>query len=87
MPRPNTFLAAAIEVLRASGRPMTTREITDEALSRGLITTTGKTPDATMSASLYAAANRGGEIRRVSEPGPNRAVRGSVRWALPPASG
>lgn len=85
MPRPNTFLAAAIEVLRASGRPMTTREITDEALSQGLVQTRGKTPAATMSAALYAAARQGRVIRRMSEPGPNRAVRGSVRWTLPPS--
>lgn len=74
------FLDAAIEVLRTSSRPLTTKEIVDAALKRGLLHTNGKTPVATMSAQLYRHA--GGAIRRVAEPGRGRARRGTVRWML-----
>jgi hypothetical protein len=74
-----TFLEAAEEVLRETGRPMTAREITDVAAKRGLIKTRGKTPEATMSARLYAAP-RDASVKRVFRPGPTRASRGSVRW-------
>jgi hypothetical protein len=81
-----TFLAAAEEVLRASGRPMTAREITEIALERGFLRTRGRTPEASMSAVLYAAATDG-RIRRTFAPGRGRAARGSVRWAyVPPRS-
>ena len=47
-----TFLEAAAAVLRAAKRPLTTREITDIALQRGLLRTSGRTPEAIMSAAL-----------------------------------
>jgi hypothetical protein len=63
---------------------MTTRELTDAALSRRLITTAGKTPDASMSAALYgmihSTSNPG--LRRIHRPGEKRAIWGSVRWVL-----
>jgi hypothetical protein len=74
-----TFRDAAIEVLRGAGRPLSTREITETALRRGLIQTHGKTPHATMSARLYGAAGRG-LVEREYRRGRQRAVRGSVRW-------
>jgi HB1, ASXL, restriction endonuclease HTH domain len=79
-----TFLQAAIEVLRASERPMTTREIAQTAMDAGLIAPGGKTPERSMSAALYEEANRNpaGGIRRIAVEGDKRAVRGSVRWAL-----
>jgi hypothetical protein len=79
-----TYLEAAITVLRDSRRPMTAREITEETLRRGLLKSVGRTPEATMSAALYIYVQRDGEkqIRRVFEPGEQRAVRGSVRWEL-----
>jgi HB1, ASXL, restriction endonuclease HTH domain len=70
-----------MEVLRRAGRPLSTREITETALRRGLIETHGKTPHATMSARLYEAASRG-LIEREYRPGPQRAARGSVRWVF-----
>jgi hypothetical protein len=83
MTEKKSFLAAAQAVLQASGRPMTTQEITEEALRRGLIETVGKTPLATMRAQLYGAAQReNATIVRPSEEGETRARRGSVRWAL-----
>jgi hypothetical protein len=77
-----TYLEAAVEVLRAFRKPLTTRELTDEALRRGLINPAGKTPAATMSSALYGHLH-GAEkptILRESLPGPSRAMRGSVRW-------
>jgi hypothetical protein len=83
MTEKKSFLAAAQAVLQASGRPMTSQEITEEALGRSLIETAGKTPQKTMDAQLYTHAKRPeAPIVRVYEPGEQRARRGSVRWAL-----
>lgn len=77
----HTYLEAAIAVLESTGRAMTLREITDEALQRGFIAPAGKTPEATMSAVLYTSGQIGEtRLRRIFEPGPTRARRGSVRW-------
>src|SRR5262245_3722234 len=78
------YLSAAVASLEAIGRPLSTRELTDEALRRGLIRPTGKTPDATMGARLYVALRDDPDcpIVRISEPGATRARRGSVRWSL-----
>jgi hypothetical protein len=79
-----TFLEAAEEVLRSAKRPLSAREITDIALAAGLITTHGKTPEATMTARLYTAPSDV-PIRREFAPGRQRAVRGSVRWTYVPS--
>lgn len=77
------FLDAALLVLADADRPLTTRGLTDVAMARGLIQSRGKTPEATMAAALYLEANRPtSRIRKISQPGPQRAVRGSVRWML-----
>jgi hypothetical protein len=76
-----TFLEAAIQVLRSSRRPLTTREVTERALEAGLIDTHGKTPNATMAAVLYRALHTDGELIKIDGPGNGRAKRGSVRWA------
>jgi HB1, ASXL, restriction endonuclease HTH domain len=77
-----TYLEAAIAVLKGARRPMTTREVTEAALRRGLIRTRGKTPAASMSSVLYAyeRRDRAALIRREYRPGPTRAARDSVRW-------
>lgn len=80
-PRPSSYLAAAIAVLEQSGRPMTAREITDEAIRRGLLAPSGRTPGATMSAALYTRGETA-RVKRLSEPGEKRARRGSVRWTI-----
>ena len=49
-----TYYEAALRVLRSVQRPLTSREITDQALKRGLIAPVGKTPHATMTAELYS---------------------------------
>ena len=72
-----TYREAARRVLRDAGVSMTTAEITQAALAKKLIKPQGKTPAATMSATLYRADST---IRREDRPGAQRAVRGSVRW-------
>lgn len=79
------FLEAALAVLREAGEPLTADEITRRALAKGLIHTSGKTPEATMSARLYTLVQAEGDaapIVRLAQPGRQRAVRGSVRWTL-----
>ncbi len=72
-----TFLQAAEAVLRRAKTPLTAAQITELALTRGLLHTHGKTPEATMSAALYGAP-KDGAIQRESEAGRQRATRGSV---------
>lgn len=74
-----TFLRVAETVLRTARKPLTSAEIMEIALRRGLITTRGKTPTATMRAALYKAPSQS-PIRREFTPGVTRATRGSVRW-------
>lgn len=85
---PMTYLAAALDVLETCRRPMTAREITVEAINRGLLKPGGKTPEYTMSAALYTCTHEypAGPVVRVYEQGSGaiRARRGSVRWALKP---
>jgi hypothetical protein len=77
-----TYYEAALEVLRSAQHPLTTREVTDEAIERGLITPRGKTPHATMSAKLYAHAHNDSTFFKLEVPGSGRAKRGTVRWTL-----
>jgi HB1, ASXL, restriction endonuclease HTH domain len=77
-----TYLEAAIKVLKSSRRPLSTNEIVERAIARGLTQPTGKTPAATMSAVLYRHLGEGSQLRQIAEPGPRRAVRGTVRWTL-----
>jgi hypothetical protein len=82
--KPESYLRAALAILAKAERPMTTRELTEEALRQGLIRPTGKTPEATMSSKLYSETkgNPNTSLVRFAEEGPTRARRGSVRWAL-----
>jgi hypothetical protein len=77
-----TYYEAALQILRSTRRPLTTREITDRALKRGLITPRGKTPLATMGSMLYARVRNDAELVKLETPGKGRAQRYSVRWAL-----
>jgi hypothetical protein len=63
---------------------MTAEEIVAEALSRGLLTPSGKTPEASMTAVLYGHVRDAAEpqIQRHAEPGPKRARRNTVSWSL-----
>jgi hypothetical protein len=78
-----TYLEAAATVLKSAKRPLTTLELTEQAIERRLITPKGKTPSATMRAALYAALHDGrasGLIRQEYLPGPTRAMRNTVTW-------
>jgi hypothetical protein len=77
-----TYYEAALQVLRSAGHPMSTREITDQALARGLISPRGKTPHATMAARLYLRSQNEPELVKLEIPGNGRAKRDSVRWTL-----
>ncbi len=77
-----TYYMAALQVLRSAQRPLTTQEITDQAIKSGLITPRGKTPDATMAAVLYLCFRNDPELIKLEDPGKKRAKKGSVRWAL-----
>ena len=56
-----TVSAAAIQVLKEAGRPLHAKEITERILSRGLWSSSGKTPGATVSARLYSDIKKNGE--------------------------
>jgi hypothetical protein len=77
-----TYLEAAIQILKASRRPLTTRELTERAIARQLIAPRGKTPEATMSATLYVGLRTNNELVKIADRGPSRAKHGSVRWTL-----
>ncbi len=79
-----TYLHAAIAVLKRSRRPMTVREITEAAIRTRLIQPNGKTPAATMNATLYLHArdSKVPLVRREFTAGRTRAARDSVRWSL-----
>jgi len=53
-----SFIDAGYEILKRTGKSLTAEEITTIALDQGLISTTGKTPSATMSAQLYMDIRR-----------------------------
>jgi hypothetical protein len=78
-----TFLEAALVVLKEAREPLTSDAIVRRALDRGLLSTAGKTPEASMSAARYGNVNSDApRVRWVAKPGRQRAVRGSVRWTL-----
>jgi len=56
-----TFAEAAYQILKQAGEPLTANEITSIALERGMISTVGKTPSATMSSQLYVDVTRKGD--------------------------
>lgn len=84
MPPAETYLSAALRVLKDAGRPLTAREIVDAARTAGLLPGRGKTPEQTMLARLYVTVrdDPNSPVVRLYEPGPNRARRNSVRWTL-----
>jgi hypothetical protein len=80
-----TFLDAAIAVLSKADRPLTAEEIVRLALEQRLLTSSGRTPEATMSAALYVEARlEKARVHKVAEPGRVRAQRGSVSWIIAP---
>jgi HB1, ASXL, restriction endonuclease HTH domain len=78
------YVEAAIAALRSARRPLTTTELTELAITKGLIKPASKTPVATMRAALYCHLVAVAEtpIQKEFEAGRTRARRGSVRWTL-----
>lgn len=64
--RPLTMKQAAVTLLNERGGPMRAKDITDLALSKGMIRATGKTPGATMQAQLSVAAKNGDTFIRTA---------------------
>jgi len=52
---------AAIEVLRGAGKPLHTKDIAEQIIAAGLWRSAGKTPEATVSASLYSNIKKNGD--------------------------
>jgi hypothetical protein len=77
-----TYFEAALLVLKASNRPLSTAEILDRIERRKLISVTGQTPVATLAATLYRHLGKHPELLCERIAGPQRAVRGSVRWTV-----
>jgi len=78
------YVSAALAVLGSFEQPLTAKEITTEAIDRGLLESKGRTPHVTMSARLYVFTRQhpDGPIVRLYAGGEPRARRGSVRWML-----
>jgi HB1, ASXL, restriction endonuclease HTH domain len=81
-----TYLEAALGVLKASQRPLTTPEILARILKEHLVSPKGKTPAATLSAALYRELGKHAELQRDAKFGHQRALRGSVTWSVGPVN-
>jgi hypothetical protein len=79
-----SFLDAAVAVLKAARGPLSTKEILARAEQRGLIATSGKTPERTLSSALYVDVLKNADSRftRLAQHGKRRAIRNSVKWTL-----
>jgi hypothetical protein len=77
-----TFYEAALQILKSSRKSLTSKEITERALERGLIVTRGKTPVATMTAELYKHLGTDPQLVKTEDRGPTRAKHGTVGWTL-----
>jgi HB1, ASXL, restriction endonuclease HTH domain len=78
-----TYFEAAVAILRRAGRPLTAREIAAAAIKQGLIVPKGRTPEQTMSATLYTRAAKSDPLLvKLETRGHSRAQRGSVRWSV-----
>jgi hypothetical protein len=77
-----TFWQATEYVLRKAHQPIPAGEILRRAMDAGFITTMGKTPLRTLTATLYLRSKADPRLERVFEPGPTRARRGTVRWQI-----
>jgi hypothetical protein len=77
-----TYYEAALQILSSARHPLSTREITDRAIERGLVAPRGATPQATMAAELYRRLGSDSRLVKIGTPDEGRAKPGSVRWAL-----
>jgi len=77
-----TFVNAAYALLKESGKPRHYRWLAEEGIQRGLISTEGKTPEATMYASIFGEINSeipGKKISRFTKTG--RGMFGLAEWS------
>ncbi len=70
-----SFPNAAYEILKQTNEALSSVELVDIVLAKGLVKTKGKTPDATMGASLYLECQRRGNKSRFIKVGKDK-------WAL-----
>lgn len=75
-----TYFQAALQVLKQSREPLTAGEILERTVGHGLVTPTGKTPEASLRATLYRHLGTHPELVRVAQPG-RRAQRATVKWS------
>ncbi len=66
-----SFLDSAYILLKETDHPMSQQELTDHALSRGLLITQGATPEQTMGALIYMDIKKKGLSSRFIKIGPN----------------
>jgi hypothetical protein len=82
-----SFMDAARQVIEAEGRPLTTKELYDAIMARGLVTVQGKTPYKTLVAQLYKQANAPNpKLIRIADMVRVRAKQGGVRWGIGPTT-
>jgi hypothetical protein len=77
-----TYYEAALQILRSARHPLTTQEITDLAITKGLVAPTGKTPHRSMARELYLRVRNDPQLVKLGDPVNVRAKPGSVRWTL-----
>jgi hypothetical protein len=77
-----SYIEAALQILKASRRPLTTREITERALERGLVIPQGRTPHATMRAALYGRLGTDARLVKTESRTPDHPKQGAVYWTL-----
>lgn len=83
MTKSMSFIDAAYQLLKESGEPRHYCWLTEEAIRRGLIATKGKTPEATMYASLFteiSSAKPGKRLSRFVRTG--RGMFGLAEWQV-----
>lgn len=73
------YLEAAQVVLESSDSPLSMRELTEQAIQRGLIESTAKAPERTMATELYLSVrdNPASPFKRIAGPSTR-----STRWTL-----
>lgn len=67
----DSFKNIAYQILKESGKPLHSKEITKIALQRGWLNTAGKTPEATMNAQLVVDINSKKEKSRFVKTAPS----------------
>jgi hypothetical protein len=80
----NSFKSAAIQILSAGGKPMHYKEITKLAIEKGILETSGNTPDATMNAQISVEIKNLGDASDFVRTAPSTYGLNPNKKALPP---